>query len=245
MKYVWLIAFVLPLGHAADVCNPANFPGAYGFLLSGTATITGEAKPVVSVARVVFDDSGKVSGTSSVNFRGLLLGNSVTGDYALTSDCSLTWKLQDPSGNVQNFAGKVSLDGQHVAFTQTDPGSTQRGAMVRSAESCPSSDFRGHYRLAIAGTTMSMETGLVTGAMKINGAIEADGNTGLRYTPDRDSSPIESASFQMEGECLVHVEFTRAGQTMNFRAVVGNAGKELMGIQTDAGATVTLRLTAQ
>jgi hypothetical protein len=243
MNCVWLYALLLPLGYAADVCNPANFPGAYGVILSGTTTISGEAKPVVSVARLVFEAPGKVSGTSSVNFGGLLLGNPVTGEYTMKNDCSLTWKLQDDSGNFQSFSGKLSLDGKHIDFTQTDPGSPQRGAMVRSAESCPSSDFRGRYRIAIAGYLTNMDTGHTSGKVDINGAIDADGNTGLRFTPDRDSSPIESANYQMEGGCLLHLQLAREGQTMNFRVIIVNDGKELLGIETDAGSTVTLRVT--
>ena len=162
MRYVCAGALLNP-GHAADVCNPAIFPGVYGLMLSGTTTISGESKQVVSVARLVFDNSGKVTGTSSVNFGGLLLGNPVTGEYTLKSDCSLGWKLQDDSGNLQNFAGKLSLDGRHVEFGQTDAGTPQRGVMVRTAESCPSSDFRGRYRVRITGTTMDMETGKATG----------------------------------------------------------------------------------
>jgi hypothetical protein len=245
MLRICVYALLIPAAYAADVCNPANFPGAYGFMLSGTTSISGESKPVVSVARLVFDGSGKVSGTSSVNFGGLLLGNRVTGEYTLKNDCSLTWKLQDDSGNFQGFAGRLSLDGKHIEFAQTDPGSPQRGAMVRSAESCPSSDFRGRYRIAIAGTTTNMDTGTLSGTRNINGAIEADGNTGLRFTPDRDSAPADAATYQMEGDCVLRLQLTLAGQPMNFRAILVNEGKELLGIETDAGSTVTLRITPQ
>jgi hypothetical protein len=130
-------------------------------------------------------------------------------------------------------------------FAQADPGSPQRGTMVRSAESCVSSDFRGRYRIAIAGSTMSLDTGKPAGRVNINGALEADGNTGLRFTPDRDSAPIEAATYEMEGECLVHLRFTHPAGNMNFRAVLVSDGKELLGIETDAGAAVTLRITAQ
>ncbi len=103
--------------------------------------------------------------------------------------------MQDDSGNLQNFAGKLSLDGRHVEFGQTDPGAPRRGVMVRTAESCPSSDFRGRYRVRITGTTMDMETGKATGELSINGALDADGNTGMKFAPDRDSPSIDEASY--------------------------------------------------
>ena len=242
MKFACVCVLFLRLGYSADVCNPALFPGAYGLLLSGTTTISGESKPVASVARLLFDASGKISGTSSVNFGGLLLGNPVTGDYTLNSDCGLTWKLQDDSGNLQNFTGKLSLDGKHVTFGQSDAGSPQRGSMVRTSDSCPSSDFRGRYRIAIAGSLVSMDTGLPAGRVNINGVLDADGNTGLRFTPDRDSTALTSASFQVEGDCLARLQFNRPEGALHFRAVITDGGAELLGIQTDAGSTVTLRI---
>ena len=80
---------------------------------------------------------------------------------------------------------------------------------------------------------MSMETGKPAGGVNVNGALEADGNTGLRFTPDRDAAPIEAATYQMEGGCLVHLQFTHAAGNMNFRAVLVSEGKELLGIETD------------
>jgi hypothetical protein len=233
------------LGYAADVCDPVLFPGAYGAILSGTTTIAGESKLVASVARLEFDSSGKIRGVSSVSFGGLLVGNPVTGEYTAQNDCSVTWRLQDDSGNQQNFAGKASLDGKRVQFNQTDAGSPQRGVLVRSAESCQSSDFRGRYRIAIAGSTIAMDTGQLTSRVDINGSLDADGNTGLRFTPDRESPAIDSATFEIEGGCFVRLQFTAAGTAMHFRGILTNGGKEVVGIETDAGATVTLRATAE
>ena len=245
MRHVLLCALLIPMGFAADVCNPANFPGAYGFILSGNTTISGESKPAVSVARLVFDSSGKVSGTSSVNFAGYFLGNPVTGDYTLKDDCGLTWRLQDEFGGFQNFAGKLSLDGKRVAFRQTDPGGPQSGVMVRSAESCLSSDFRGRYRIAFNGFIVDLDTGVPTGKIAMNGVIESDGNTGLRFTSDRGAWRNADASYQLDGDCVLHLQFPLDDQTLNFRAVVVNDGKEVLGIQSDLTAVVTIRIGAE
>src|SRR5580658_3284447 len=107
---------------AADVCNPNDFQGAYGFQLSGTSAISGEAKPIAGVGRMVLDGSGGLSGTSSVTFSGVLQGNPVTGTYEAHTDCSVSWALQDDSGAYQHFAGTMSPDGKRVQFRQTDPG---------------------------------------------------------------------------------------------------------------------------
>jgi hypothetical protein len=245
MRYALLCALLMPMGYAADVCNPATFPGAYGLILSGNTSISGESIPTASLAHLVFDSSGKVSGTSSANFSGYFLGNPVTGDYTVKDDCSLTWTLQDEYGGLQHFAGKLSLDGKRVAFGQTDPGGPQNGVMVRSAESCLSSDFRGRYRVTFNGFIVDMDTGFPTGRISMNGLLESDGNTGLRFTSDRGSSRIKDATYKLEGDCVVQLQFPIEGQTLNFRAVIVNDGKEVLGIQSDITAVVTIRIRAE
>ena len=79
--------------NAGNVCNPTKLVGPYAFQLSGTTTISGTPKPTASLGRITFDGSGSLSGTASATFRGLLLGNPVTGTYEAQSDCSVTWKL--------------------------------------------------------------------------------------------------------------------------------------------------------
>src|SRR5258705_7849545 len=96
---------VVPI-RAADFCAAGDLQGPYGFQLSGISTISGAPAPVAGLARLEFDGKD-VTGYSSVNFNGLLLGNPVTGTYELSSDCKLSWRLQDDSGGYQHFGGVV------------------------------------------------------------------------------------------------------------------------------------------
>jgi len=57
-------------------------------------TISGTSDPVVGIARMVFDGDGNISGYSSVNFNGLLLGNPVTGKYEVATDCAMNWSCR-------------------------------------------------------------------------------------------------------------------------------------------------------
>ena len=66
---------------AADSCNPADLVGPYAFQLTGLTDISGTPKPTVGLGRIIFDGRGILSGTVSVTFAGLLLGNPVTGAY--------------------------------------------------------------------------------------------------------------------------------------------------------------------
>src|ERR1035438_5783042 len=139
MRANWLILLVLlpDLGaRAADVCNPADLFGPFAFQLTGSTEISGAPKPAVSLGRISFDERGSLSGTASVTFRGLLLGNPVTGSYEAKPDCSVTWKLQDDSGGFQSFSGTLSSDGTSVPFKQTDPGGAQHGIMKKLPAAC-------------------------------------------------------------------------------------------------------------
>ena len=85
--------------NAADVCNPRDFQGPYGFQLTGETTVSGDPQPAASLGRLVFDGDGGVSGTSSVKFAGLLLGNPVTGTYEARTDCGVL----EPAGRFRRL----------------------------------------------------------------------------------------------------------------------------------------------
>src|ERR1035438_6571279 len=101
-----LILFASSAALAADVCNPADLVGPYAFQLTGSTDISGEPHPTASLGRIVFDGTGNLSGTASATFRGLLLGNPVTGSYETKSDCSVSWKLQDDSRSEERRVGE-------------------------------------------------------------------------------------------------------------------------------------------
>jgi hypothetical protein len=146
---------------AADVCNPADLVGPYAFQLTGSTDISGTPQPTASLGRIAFDGRGSLSGTASATFRGLLLGNPVTGSYEAKSDCSVIWKLQDDSGGYQNFSGTLSTDGARVQFKQTDPGGAERGIMKRTSDTCSAEDLLKRYYFTVSGSTAPMQPGEV------------------------------------------------------------------------------------
>ncbi len=110
MRMYWLLLLVLPSGLAAQdamVCDPAKLVGPYAFQLTGSTDISGTPQAAVSLGRIAFDGHGNLSGTASATFKGLLLGNPVTGSYEAKSDCSAIWKLQDDSGAFQTDPGAM------------------------------------------------------------------------------------------------------------------------------------------
>jgi hypothetical protein len=222
------------LADAADVCDPRVLTGPYVFQMAGSTTISGTPQPAVSLGRIVFDGSGKITGTSSVTFSGVLLGNPVTGTYEAHPDCSVTWKLQDDSGAYQNFSGKVTQEGRRVQFTESGTGGLH-GSMQKTADSCSSADLRRRYNYVASGDTKAMQPGQEAHSVSAKGQVDTAWNN----------------SFKIDGDCSVHFTLTLpppSGEAseqppIHARGFIVNGGKEILGFQTDPGAMVSLHLT--
>jgi hypothetical protein len=236
----WLLPLVLLPGStapAAGVCNPADLVGPYAFQLSGSTDIAGTPKPAASLGRIAFDGRGGISGTASATFRGLLLGNPVTGTYEAKSDCSVIWKLQDDSGGFQNFSGTLSSDGRSVHFKQTDPGGVQRGIMRKMSDRCSAADLRKKYDFTVSGSTTPMQPGDAPHTVSANGTLDI----------------AENGSFRVEPDCSVRFALTlpaRDGQSvepslMTMRGFLVSDGREILAFQTDPGAMVAARFTSE
>jgi hypothetical protein len=224
----WLLVLVFAVvAQAADECNPVNLVGPYAFQLSGTTTISGSPEPTVSLGRIVFDGSGKVSGTASVAFSGLLLGNPVTGSYEAHADCSVTWQLQDDSGAYQHFSGKLSPDLVRAPFRQTDTGGT-RGIIEKTSDSCTSTDLQKRYNYIASGSTKAMQPNQVAHNVSAKGTLDT----------------ARDGSFQVDSDCTVHFVLALPDSNATMRGFLVNSGKEILAFQTDPGAMVSARLTA-
>jgi len=214
-----LLTLVLCTSGFSQVCGNFDLSGAYGFQLSGNTTIAGVSKPMASIGRLDFGADGKISGTSSVNFGGLFLGNPVTGTYSATgANCSLTFDLQDDSGGWQHFSGTLAPGGAHGQFHQTDPGTGGRGQLVRVPASCGAGSLVGRYTVTIDGhKTVTAADG--------HGAFSGGSNSG---------------TYDVGSDCFVEINF--GGK---FRGIVVNEGRAVFAVQADPGKVVTATFTAQ
>jgi hypothetical protein len=241
---VGMLASMALWGQSAPVCDPKTIEGVWGFQLSGSTTISGAPKPVASVGRLVLDSSGGVTGYASVNFAGYLLGNPVTGTYEARSDCSMVWSLQDDSGSLQNFAGTISLDNSRVTFRQTDQGGAGRGTLMKSAPSCSAATLPKSYRFTVSGTTTPMEPGQTEHRVSADGTIDLGAGDKLAMTMR--GTPPQPGKFTVDTECFVQFELPIPGDTfpVKIRGMIVNGGLEILGLETDAGTTVTAHFTA-
>jgi hypothetical protein len=230
---------------AADACDPAKLEGAYGFQLSGHTTISADSKPVVSVGRLVFDGHGVLSGYSSVNFAGYFLGNPVTGAYEAHDDCTITWSLQDDSGAFQHFIGKLTPDNSSAEFHQSDPGGAQNGVLQKVAAQCSAAGLAPLYSFGIAGGTTPMNPGDVARPISAAGSVEPDAAGNLKITVPGGAPPT-AGTITVDSDCFAQISMALpSGDSINLRGILVNGGKQILAMQTDAGATVTAKFNAK
>jgi hypothetical protein len=251
-KLMWRILcifalLIVPI-HAADVCAAGDLKGPYGFQLSGTSTISGAPAPVAGLARLEFDGRADVTGYSSVNFNGLLLGNPVTGTYEVSSDCKLSWRLQDDSGGFQHFSGVIKPGVNRIEVRQTDRGAGPRGVLEKTSDACQAVDFRERYTFTFSGTSTTLATGGAPITVSAKGVIEADGNGNFTLT---ENGKRNAATVEIDSDCVVHIEFARPNaqgddsEKVKLRGILVDGGKGVLAIQIDPGESVAARFTAQ
>lgn len=250
MKWLILLALAVSQVYAAPVCEPRKFEGTYGFQLSGTTRISGTERAAATIGRLVFDGSGSVSGTSSVNFTGYLLGNPVTGKYEVHTDCSFTWSLQDDSGAYQHFAGSITPDFVRAEFRQTDPGAPSQGVMVRTPQACGLNALANSYSYSISGSTTPMLPGETGHKVSSSGTIQVDANGTVTVQGNGHSTAL-GGSIQVDSDCMVQMQISvpagssDGAELVNLRGVLLNGGKEILAIQTDPGAAVTAKFAVR
>jgi hypothetical protein len=166
-------------------------------------------------------------------FSGYLLGNAVTGSYAVQPDCSLVWRLQNDSGAFQNFAGTLSADMLSGEFRQTDPGGVHHGILRKAPEQCSGAELRQQYRYSVSGSTTPMQEGDTSQAVAARGTLDVSRN----------------GTFHVDAECIVDFDLLLSGVnqrlvSLHMRGILAEGGQEILAIQTDPGAMVAARLDA-
>ncbi len=203
---------------------------------------------MASIARLVLNGEGNITGVASVNFNGLFLGNPVTGTYEVKPDCTMTWSLQDDSGAWQHFSGKAAPDGGRVEFHQTDPGTGGRGVIERAPAACNTASFRGHFTVTIAGDATPLALEGVAPKVSAKGEADADGAGNLAFTW---GGTRTGGSYSVDSDCFADLVFGlpagggESSDLVNLRGIVVNGGREVLAVQTDPERVAGARFLAK
>jgi hypothetical protein len=222
---------------SAAVCNPSDFPGAYGFQFSGDTTLSGTSQPVASIGRLQFDDRRRVSGVSSINLNGNFLGNPVTGNYELREDCTLVFELRDDYGAWQHFRGLADPGFARVVFRQTDPAIRVHGEMRRTASSCSEASFSGRYAFRISGLTTPFHAVQAPTAFTQAAETTADGNGGLSWKSEEESN---SGTYGVDSDCFVTIDMG-----VPLRGILLDDGRTVLAVESGASEVAVAAFTLQ
>jgi uncharacterized protein (TIGR03437 family) len=152
-------------------CGTGSLTGAYGYLLTGVASVSGSAVYYSDAGNVVSGGGGSLSSQSVVNLAGTTASLQATGSYSIASDCTGTAQLANQSGS-SNYFLAVAEDGQTVLFIETDAGTTvagsaqpqfaaPQGAIVNAASFAPRALSPGAL-FSIFGSGLSQQTASAT-----------------------------------------------------------------------------------
>ena len=76
--------------HAAEHCSNAKVAGNWGLTLTGTLILPTGPVPGAAVARLSVDAAGNITGTEARNVGGGFANETITGSWAVNSDCTAT-----------------------------------------------------------------------------------------------------------------------------------------------------------
>ena len=250
MRLGWLIPILALGGMAARAqhCTGQEIDGPYVLQLAGVTAISGRQTPAVGLARLVFSDGRNVSGYTSVNFTGYLLGNPTTGAYEIAPDCTLNLNLQDDSGGYQHFRGKVA-SADRVELHQTDPGTGESGVLERVSGSCGETDLRGSYTFTVSGEHTPVDSAEAATPVSLKGLLRRDvkGQLSVTWNPGTAEARIVPARASVQSDCTVELEFAwpSGADTMHLRGMLAQGGGEIPAIDTDPGETISARFGAR
>jgi hypothetical protein len=81
---------LVPAAQAADHCSNAKAAGNWGLTLTGTLILPTGPVPGAAVARLSVDAAGNIAGTEARNVGGGFANETITGSWAVNSDCTAT-----------------------------------------------------------------------------------------------------------------------------------------------------------
>ena len=144
----------------------------------------------------------------------------------------------------------MNADGGHVPFRQTDPGGAENGILLRTMDGCSVSSLAGTLQLTASGSTVDVNTAVDSGRISLRGVLIADGARNLSFASGPDEPALAVGSYEVLDDCFVKLVLElpadeHQAAAMHFRAILVDNGREVLGIQTDPGTVVALRLVSK
>jgi hypothetical protein len=228
-------------------CSNSSVTGVYGFVGGGTDS---DGTPAATLAQLAFDPTtGTFTGTGTSSHDGVIGTGSLSGTYAVASNCTVTGTVT-VGGKTHPFSAVVTSTGG-LRYVDGKTGATTGGLLVaQGSPTCINAGVKGSVGLEATGVfvTGAPFTGPLALIGKLVLSVNASGDgvisghvagsengTILTFTKE----PV-TGSYSVSANCTGTATITPKGQSaLNFSVVVVNSGKEMLAIETDADTVVT------
>ena len=241
LKHTWavlglgLAMSALPCRMAA--CTNASFTGPYGFALKGADGST----VMAVVGQMISDGKGHItSGTETISAGGAITSNaSLTGTYALTSNCTGTMTVSASGLPKAHFAVTVVSTGTQVEMVESDTGTGIFGyALARGNSTCTLAGTKATYGFQGGGSESPAIATAFEGEFAFDGTGKLSGTETASAGGARISGAIKG-TYQINSDCTGSSTITLSGDTETGNFVVVNGGLTLLAITTNTGAVQT------
>jgi hypothetical protein len=235
-----VVLFLAALGvnSFAATCTNASLKGVYGLSASG---LNGSGVPASSVYQITADGNGNVTGTATKSIDGSPVTFTFTGTYQLAKNCTGTTAFTNQDGQTEhdNF---VMNNGNKGAFLiQTDANHVESSfAVAQGTATCTNLAVKHTYSLQATGQLVGVGQAAVEGQLVLNGKGSITGTATLSVNGSITSAVAVTGTYAINSDCTGTITIAPQGlSTINFNAVIVDADKELLLVETDNNSIVT------
>ncbi|MFZ3264705.1 MAG: hypothetical protein WA172_11955 [Terriglobales bacterium] len=238
-RMIVLASFALSSAVWAATCSNASLSGTYGFLHDGTDS---NGTPTsAAVTQLTFDSTtGTFTGEQTASHDGVIVKDSVTGTYAIASNCTGTGipTAGSPFSIVVTSTGFLALHLLSEGF-----------AVKQGSPTCTNACVKGSFGFETTGVSVA---GAATGAVAFIGELKltvnpsGDGVISGHISSSEDGTFLTFAeepvtgSYKVDPDCRGWATIKPKGlPEMRFHIVVVDGGKEMLVVETDANTVVS------
>ena len=239
-RIIILASFALSSAAWAATCSNASLSGTYGFLHDSTDSNGTPATAAVS--QITFDPmTGTFTGETTSSHAGVIATGSLTGSYAVASNCTGTGTPTEgsPFSFVVTSTGFLALHLFAEGF-----------AVKQGSPTCTNAGVKGNFGFETTGVFLpgAPSTGAVALIGELRLTVNASGEGVIRghIASSEDGTFLTFAdepitgSYRVGTDCRGTATITPKGLSeMHFSLVVVDHGKEMLAIETDADTVVS------
>ena len=236
-RMIVLASFALSSAAWAATCSNASLSGTYGFLHDGTDS---NGTPLTAaVSQVTFDATkGTFAGETTASHDGVIVTDSLTGTYAIASNCTGTGIPAggSPFSIVVTSTGFLALHLFSEGF-----------AVKQGSPTCTNAAVEGSFGFQATGVFLpgAPATGAVAfiGELKLSVNPSGEGVISGRLSASEGGAfagePV-TGSYTVDRDCRGRATIMPKGRSeMHFGLVVVDGGHEMLAVETDANTVVS------